>query len=353
MRTRIVVVIIVVAALGLVAMLPVDSDVEPIAPTETPHVVVTNQDVEFTPDASIDNAPVVVVEEAAAETLATIDAGVFEQVLEVEQLRLVDAGQTEVVLDARFGERWNKPGLCGDETYESLSARREKLLASFETVHRAGTIVHRDRSVPVAVANEVGHALDRARLITIKLLGSRADVAPPEVFVYASNQQLRDTACATSSAIVGYYDGAIHLPGDDADLVRTVIHEFMHHALNKLGIRKPMWLHEGMAMFAADERWWEDPRLGLLTWISTKHLPFPAMVEAFPHTADDLFAGAAYFQSYEMVRFVAQRSRQSDFAWLVDGLTSRTLSEQRCFEESIGLDGAELERAWIDFVTTR
>ena len=148
-------------------------------------------------------------------------------------------------------------------------------------------------------------------------------------------------------------DGAIHLPATDPDAYRTVVHELVHHVLNALGLRKPMWFHEGLAMFAADERWWEDPRLGLMTWLRSAHLPFPALTEAFPHTADELFAGAAYYQSYQMVSFISARSGGSNFFWLVDAIVSGRLAPQTCFGESVGLSGDQLEAAWRGFVLSR
>lgn len=254
--------------------------------------------------------------------------------------------------DPRFTIRWGKAGLCGDEPLERMAARRAALLATFIGVRRAGTSILRDPEVPPPFVDLVGDSLVEARVIATRLLGPRADVAPPLVFVYASADQMRGVACV-NTATAGYYDGAIHLPASDPDSHRTVVHENLHHVLNAFGLRKPMWLHEGLAMYAADERWWEDPRLGLTTWLRAKHLPFPAMVEAFPHTADELFAGAAYYQSFQMVSFVGARGGHPDFAWLVDGLVSGQLEAQTAFENAVGLPADQLESAWGAFLQSR
>ena len=254
--------------------------------------------------------------------------------------------------DPRFTIRWGKAGLCGDEPLERMSRRRAALLATFIGVRRAGTLVFRDPDASPAVVDLVGDSLAQARVIVTRLLGPRADVALPVIYVYASAEQMRDVACV-NTATAGYYDGAIHLPASDPDAYRTVVHEHVHHVLNALGLRKPMWFHEGLAMYAADERWWEDPRLGLTTWLRSKHLPFPALVEAFPHTADELFAGAAYYQSYMMVSFLAARTGRSDFGWFVDALVSGRLNAQTSLGEGVGLTADQLESAWGGYVQSR
>lgn len=83
------------------------------------------------------------------------------------------------------------------------------------------------------------------------------------------------------------------------------------------------------------------------------HLPFPALTEAFPHTADELFAGAAYYQSYQMVTFVGLRGGRTDFFWLVDGIVSGRFNPQTCFSQSVGLTGEQLESAWAAFMQSR
>lgn len=276
-----------------------------------------------------------------------VDAGATAIVAEAPVL-VLDAGALRSVNDPRFGVRWGQTGLCGEEPLQHLAKQRAALLATFVGVRRAGTLVFHDPDAPMPFVDAVGQALGEARMIATRLLGPRADVALPTIYVYASADEMRDVACV-NTATQGYYDGAIHLPATDPDAWRTVVHEHIHHVLNALGVQKPMWFHEGLAMYAADERWWEDPRLGLMTWLRSAHLPFPSLTEAFPHTADELFAGAAYYQSYQMVNFLAVRSQRADFAWFIDG----AFPPQTSFSDATGLDGAALESAWRGFISSR
>lgn len=306
--------------------------------------------------------PVAVVQDAAVPEVvdagpAAVDAGAVsepttplaEAPAPTPPTFTIDAGHTRTPNDPRFTIRWGQPGLCGEEPLERLAQRRAALLSSFVGVRRAGTVIFHDPDAPLAFVDLAGDSLSQARVIVSRLLGPRADVALPVIYVYASGEQMRDVACV-NTATAGYYDGAIHLPATDPDGYRTIVHEHVHHVLNALGLRKPMWFHEGLAMYAADERWWEDPRLGLTTWLRSKHLPFPALVEAFPHTADELFAGAAYYQSYQMVSFLGARTGRGDFGWFVDGVTSGAWSAQTCFEQGVGLADEQLEIAWRAFM---
>lgn len=254
----------------------------------------------------------------------------------------IDAGGRKTSNDPRFGVRWGQPGLCGDEPLEKLAARRARLLSSFAVVKRAGALVFHDPEAPISTVDAVGRSLTVGRRVMGELLGARGDVEPPVFYVYASVEQLRDVACV-NTATQGYYDGAIHLHATDATLEQTVIHEYTHHVLNTLGVQKPMWFHEGLAMWAAAEDWFTHPELGLAAWLRTNHLPFESLTEAFPHTSDELFASAAYYQSYMMVRFIA---RQRSYAWFVQGLLDGTYQPEASFSQAAGLRGDDLERAW-------
>lgn len=254
--------------------------------------------------------------------------------------------------DPRFTVRWGEPGLCGDEPRAKIRERREALLGSFVLEQRAGATFSRAREVPSQVVDAAAAALTDARRIALELLSTRGDVPFAKVAIYENAEQMRGVACV-SKAAAGYYDGTIHLAANDPDFRRTVIHEHVHHVLYSFGVKTPMWLHEGLAMYAAQEVWWQHPRAGLVPWLRKEHLPFDAMTVAFPHTADPLFAGAAYYQSYRMVEFITWRTRSTQLTWLVDRLVAGQVDPRQAFTQGLGLEGEALEREWAAFIEAR
>ncbi|WNG18309.1 hypothetical protein [Cystobacter fuscus] len=249
--------------------------------------------------------------------------------------------------DPRLRVRWGKPGLCEEGTRPLVD--REALLSRFVAGPEGAEHIRRDPVLPALSAEFARQELDRAHRLLRILLGSQVDaVRAPSVFLYSSVEQLVSAACV-NRATRGYYDGAIHV-ATERDLSESLLHEYTHHVLNQLGVRKPMWLHEGMAMLVARETWWQDPRLGLHDWLPEGHLPFEALVEAFPHTADELFAGAAYYQSIAMVFFIRVRGAQPDLGVLVEQLARGEVSPRSAFAYAAGREGRALHEAFRDYV---
>ena len=257
--------------------------------------------------------------------------------------------------DARFGVRWQQPGQCRGEDEGSILARRQVMLARFESTPIAEVQLLHDPDVPRASVTLVADALERARSAAVKLVEWSPLAQAPPVILYRSDDQLHAVACVNQSAI-GYYDGTIHVSVDPSHVpshvAETVIHEYMHHVLNAMGVRQPMWLHEGLAILAAGERWFNDWRLQLKPWIRQNHLPFDALVTASPHTADETFAMAAYYQSYLMVRLVGHRRGEDFFRVLLRYITDGTVTPQEAFIHGVGLPASHLEAAWAEFVNT-
>jgi hypothetical protein len=261
--------------------------------------------------------------------------------------------------DRRFRVRWGERGLCGPGDAQRVE-RRAQLLATFVALEASGTRVYHAPEVDPVVLDVVRSVLGTVRSPTASPLrptfGAQLDrIPPPEVYVYRDVQQLLDVSCVNRAAL-GYYDGAIHLSGDlrhgVQSLAQTVIHESVHHVLLQLGVAVPMWLHEGLAMELAGETWWAEPSLGLVPWLQGQHLPFEALAGAFPHTADETFAMAAYYQSLVMVGFFRERQGDAGIPTLVGALARGELVAKEAFA-STGLSGAALEEAWRGFVARR
>lgn len=258
---------------------------------------------------------------------------------------------------ARYTVRWEKPGLCADEEGSRRLEARPALLATFEQVRLEDVLIAHDRSVPPAAVQHAAHALRRTRMFVTRLLGWAPQPFPPPVFLYRDPAQMLSVSCSDNKVALGYYDGAIHVSASPAldlrQVQQSVAHEYTHHFLNSLGVPRPMWLHEGLAMTLAEEDWWDSPQLYLKDWLLREHLDFEGLAEAFPHGADETFALAVYFQSHMMVAFIRERRGPGFLAELVDGLATGRISPGESFAVAAGLQGRELEDAWGEFVRAR
>ncbi len=251
--------------------------------------------------------------------------------------------------DRRFKVRWSSQGLCAQRPRESLKEQRSALLASFVPRQFGEAHLLADSRVDTTALNGVAVHLAQARVATQGWVDFPSNVPPPTTIVYFDAPQLRSVACV-SEQTVGYFDGALHIAADpalsEASIGQTVVHEYVHFALNALKVPKPMWLHEGLAMQVAGENWWADARLDLPRWIQGSHFPFDAMVFAFPHTADEKFALAAYYQSFRMVGFVVEQRGPLAIRQVVSSLAAQAISADDAFAFGAGLEPASLEAHW-------
>lgn len=245
-----------------------------------------------------------------------------------------------------------QPGLCDEEDIARKRAERERLIGGFTRLPLGEAAVFHDPALPPQVLPLIQSGLSDAAVRVADLIPPAVVIPPPQVFAYLSVKQLRSVSCVNGSAY-GYYDGAIHLsanPGNDPAMVReTLIHEYTHHVLTTQGVRLPMWLSEGLAILIAQERWWRDPSLGLVEWISSHHLPFAELVPAFMHASDERYATHAYFQSLMMVRFVLDRSGTDGLRTLITRLSSGELHPDDAFAEGARLEGKGLESTWAQW----
>jgi hypothetical protein len=333
--------------------------VEPLAPVaviETPSVVEAG----VVDAGAADAGPPVIDAGSALDAGHALDAGSTLDAGSLAELATLDAGAPPAPgkpepapgTDPRFGLRWSLPGHCGPG-FERQMAARASLLATFTLTTLNGARFFADPGVDPQRVLAAGDFLNKARSISTGLLGAEAAVRAPDLYIYASAEALRSNSCV-NQATAGYYDGAIHVSADDFDLEATITHELVHHVLNAMGVAKPMWLHEGLAMFAAQEHWWRDERLGLMKWLRNEHLPFEGLALAFPHSSDELFAGAVYYQSFRMVEFLFLSSPDRGGIYrLVAGLRSGSIQAQTAFAQSTGMSGEALEQSWKQFIQSR
>lgn len=246
--------------------------------------------------------------------------------------------------------QWGTAGLCGNASKEKLSTRTATR-ATFRRVDTDLDVMADTSLAPDAVAVVVAWVKDGLRLVAPWYT---PPAPPPPVIIYKDAEQLRASACVNAAAIA-YYDGTLHITPDPRlgpyQVRESVMHEIVHHALLARGVREPMWLQEGLAMNFAGERWWRDPALGVLRWAQDTHLPFDTMVRAFPHTADENFALAAYFQSMVMVEAVLRAGDVARLQALIEALAHQQVAPSDAFSWALGgADAQKQEVSWYEAV---
>ncbi len=296
-------------------------------------------------------APVAEVREVIEAVAEPKDSGAP---VTADQPKPVEASPRED--DARFQVRWGDEGQCGSKRLAAMRAERESLLANFPTRSFGEATIAFDPRLDPRVVALVADRLIAARAATAQWIDWLPNVPPPATIVYFDTAQLQSVACVSAQTI-GYFDGRLHVSADaslsEAMVGQTVIHEYVHFALNTLSIPKPMWLHEGLAMRVAEETWFQDSRLDFARWLREHRLPFDAMVYAFPHTADEKFALAAYYQSARMVDFIQTQRGPTAARELVRLLSTHAVTADDAFVRGAGLTPSSLEPYWKDFVQAR
>lgn len=256
----------------------------------------------------------------------------------------------------RLGDHGSRKRLCADGEAPRLD--RDLLHGSFRQLSVRGWSFLAD---PQVTAERAAPALEGFRDGIQRLLDglgpSVATVPVPRLVLYDSQEQLVASSCVNPAAL-GYYDGDLHAVAD-AQLVATVAHELTHHVLDRLGVASPSWLHEGLAMVAARERWWRAPGLGLEARLLAEPLPFEALTDGFSQAATPSQAGLAYFQSYAMVRFLLEREAADErpepvlLGELVTHLANGAVRPEEAFAWAARLDGRRLDEAFRRFVQQR
>lgn len=255
--------------------------------------------------------------------------------------------------DKRFTIRWDDEGACAEKPRLQLKPARDALLATFLERRIGDAVFLHDPRVDPSQLTRLFARLQSARIATAAWIDWAPNTPPPATIVYRTSEQLRSVACVNEQT-VGYFDGRLHVSADpelpEPIIEQTVVHEYLHFALNQVGVAKPMWLHEGLAMHVAEETWFNNSRLDFKRWLQTNKLPFEGMVFAFPHTADEKFALVAYYQSFRMVDFVMEQRGPAAIRSLVSQLSSKSLTAEDAFVQGAGLSPSTLDAQWQRFV---
>lgn len=94
-------------------------------------------------------------------------------------------------------------------------------------------------------------ALDRLSNIRRLLPEAALEPVPLRIVLFASGKDYR--ALAPNASSDGFYQSGVErdyvLLSASAQLSRTVVHEYVHFALNSRGARRPAWIEEGLAEF--------------------------------------------------------------------------------------------------------
>jgi hypothetical protein len=151
----------------------------------------------------------------------------------------------------------------------------------------------------------------------------------PMIYLHASVEALRENACV-SAGTVAYYDGVIHL-SPIPSVVRSLWHEFAHHALLSNSVLTPIWFQEAIAMHFARE---ENP-----AWqFPGQPIALGEMVEGYPLTAPREHVEAFYGQAQAMLSLIRKSCPAAsgcDVRVLIDALRMEKVAPAALFEWAV------------------
>jgi tetratricopeptide (TPR) repeat protein len=143
------------------------------------------------------------------------------------------------------------------------------------------------------------------------------------------------------------YDGRIKVPvrglrADMPEIARTIRHEYAHALIMSIaGGRCPVWLNEGVAMWAEEEVDGEREQWALAAM--QLHRPFRlADLEKSFGRLSDLQAAAAYGQSYLAVRHILGRYGELPLQKLLTAFAT-TASTDEAFRQALGIELSSFE----------
>jgi hypothetical protein len=140
--------------------------------------------------------------------------------------------------------------------------------------------------------------------------------------------------------------------GNRSDPLKVFAHEFSHIALGRAlaGVRVPVWLEEGLAIYEARE--WGFSRIAVLTRaaLTDRLIPLPVLALSFPAEAEP--AELAYAEGFMFVSFLINKVGQEAFHRLLRDYT-RTGDLEGALRRATGMTLAELEQKWLVYLKLR
>ena len=140
--------------------------------------------------------------------------------------------------------------------------------------------------------------------------------------------------------------------GGRIDVVDVFAHEFSHIALDRAlaGVRIPVWLNEGLAIYEARE--WTFSRISVLTTaaLTDRLIPLPVLALSFPAEAGP--AELAYAEGFMFVSFLINKVGREAFHRLLRDYT-RYGDLEGALRRGTGMSLADLEERWLFYLKLR
>jgi hypothetical protein len=140
--------------------------------------------------------------------------------------------------------------------------------------------------------------------------------------------------------------------GSRIDLLDVFAHEFSHIALGRAlaGVRVPVWLNEGLAIYEARE--WTFSRISVLTMaaLTDRLIPLPVLALSFPEEVGP--AELAYAESFMFVSFLINKVGREAFHRLLRDYT-RYGDLEGALRRGTGMNLADLEERWLFYLKLR
>lgn len=142
------------------------------------------------------------------------------------------------------------------------------------------------------------------------------------------------------------------IKGSRTNVLDVFTHEFSHIALGRAltGVKVPVWLNEGLAIYEARE--WTFSRISVLTRaaLTDRLIPLPVLTLSFP--AEEEPAELAYAESFMFISFLINKVGREAFHRLIRDYT-RYGDLAGALRRGTGMTLADLEERWLIYLKLR